>query len=170
MPSGGHRRPESISNPKDLFDWIDGIREDVDAIDPILAEHLGLIEDLQDDVDQVHPGTAGTAGQYVQIDGDDNPGWKDHPYIDLSLHLDPESVDHRVALQTLVDANGPGNYLIPAGFEVTLPLELTADAFQFRDGVRIVGEGPTSIINVTGFDANPGDTHTCMGISCRIRA
>ena len=50
MPSGGHRRPESISNPKDLFDWIDGIREDVDAIDPILEEHLELIESIEGDV------------------------------------------------------------------------------------------------------------------------
>lgn len=116
-----------------------------------------------------NPGSAGTAGQYVQLDEDNLPAWKDHPYIDLSLHLDPLSSDHQVALQTIVDANGPGTYLIPAGFEITLPLGLTADVFQFRDGVRIVGEGPTSVINVTGFALDPGDTHACMAISWTVQ-
>lgn len=166
MPSGGHRRPESISSPQDVFDWIDGIEEENDAQNAAIEELSNDFEQFEIDATALYvqasePMDAGVGDMWIDTDEDPTSTVDILAMQDDIADLETASATH--ARKVLIEALDYGDLsddpadaaanvttlnaaiaaaIAAGGTEVAVPaMEIPINANVEFDGVGLIGAG-----------------------------
>lgn len=179
----GHPTLLHVGSEGQQLDVLGGLPSWRDAVLPAAAEMLAGVQDgsyrlhlNQNDIPFGNAGyvskITGPVGDGMQLRKGKNGQlqWEQGPWYNVADFLTAGSTDHTAELKSLIDSHGAGHYRIPLGFTVNIPLtNVVANTVQIRDGVFIDGEGPGSVISVTGYGSNPGSTYYAIGVDWNVQ-